>query len=59
MEAIGKALNFNGRARWVRCFGHIINLVVKALLFGHDAEAFEAAFRIGQIIYLQTRSEGA
>lgn len=50
MEAIGKALNFNGRARRVRCFGHIINLVVKALLFGHDAEAFEDEMESDSIV---------
>ena len=27
--------------RWVRCIGHVINLVVKALLFGKSHEAFE------------------
>ena len=32
---------FNALERWLRCFGHIVNLVVKALLFGKDAEAFE------------------
>lgn len=32
---------FNASERRLRCFGHIVNLVVKALLFGKDAEAFE------------------
>ena len=27
--------------RRLRCIGHILNLVVKGLLFGKDAEAFE------------------
>lgn len=26
----------------LRCFGHVINLVVKAFLWGSDAEVFEA-----------------
>ncbi|KZL82707.1 transposase-like protein [Colletotrichum incanum] len=28
-------------ARRIRCFGHILNLVSKAFLFGNDAESFE------------------
>jgi hypothetical protein len=32
---------FEPSKRRLRCFGHITNLVVKALLFGKDAEAFE------------------
>jgi hypothetical protein len=32
---------FEASVRRLRCFGHIINLVVKALLFGKDVEAFE------------------
>jgi hypothetical protein len=41
MDTIGAALEFNGRSRRVRCFGHILNLVCKQLLFGHDSDAFE------------------
>lgn len=41
MEAIGTALGFPWVERRVRCLGHIINLVVKALLFGQDHDAFE------------------
>jgi hypothetical protein len=41
MDTIGTALEFKGRSRRVRCFGHILNLVCKQLLFGHDADAFE------------------
>jgi hypothetical protein len=33
----------NSKRRRVRCIGHIFNLVVKAFLFGEDAEAFEQA----------------
>ena len=28
-------------SRWVRCIGHVINLIVKALLFGKNHKAFE------------------
>lgn len=38
---MAKVLGFEPQKRRVRCFGHVLNLVVKALLFGHDAEAFE------------------
>ncbi|RKK91315.1 hypothetical protein BFJ70_g17814, partial [Fusarium oxysporum] len=41
MEEIGKALGFEGKTRRLRFFGHILNLAVKALLFGHNSEAFE------------------
>ncbi|KAF4435092.1 putative AC9 transposase [Fusarium austroafricanum] len=41
MEEIGKALGLEGKTRRLRCFGHILNLAVKALLFGHNSEAFE------------------
>jgi len=39
-EDIG--VEFNPRQSRVRCFGHIINLVVKAFLWGEDWQAFEA-----------------
>jgi len=32
---------FDPIARRLRCFGHVINLVVKAFLWGEDPEAFE------------------
>ncbi|OAQ58122.1 restless-like transposase [Pochonia chlamydosporia 170] len=41
LEAIGKKLGFNGARRRGRCFGHIVNLSAKALLFGKDTDAFE------------------
>ena len=41
MESLGAELRINGQERRVRCFGHIINLAAKALLFGNDASAFE------------------
>ncbi|RYP68175.1 hypothetical protein DL771_006825 [Monosporascus sp. 5C6A] len=42
MEVIGGELGFNGAYRRGRCVGHTLNLSAKALLFGHDIEAFEA-----------------
>ncbi|KAJ3454555.1 hypothetical protein MRS44_013155 [Fusarium solani] len=41
-EEIAEALGLDPKKRRVRCFGHVLNLVVKVLLFGHKAEAFEA-----------------
>ncbi|PWI64602.1 hypothetical protein PCL_09496 [Purpureocillium lilacinum] len=41
-EDIAEALGLDPKKRRVRCFGHVLNLVVKALLFGHKTEAFEA-----------------
>jgi hypothetical protein len=41
MEVIGGELGFLGSTRRGRCFGHTLNLSAKALLFGHNVEAFE------------------
>ncbi|KAM3450151.1 hypothetical protein NHJ6243_009855, partial [Beauveria neobassiana] len=41
MDEIGKDLGFDGRMRRGRCFGHILNLSAKALLFGKNLGAFE------------------
>ncbi|KAK8120215.1 restless-like transposase [Apiospora kogelbergensis] len=41
MRVIGNTYNFDGPSRRGRCFGHILNLSAKALLFGKDSEAFE------------------
>src|ERR1700761_9514033 len=40
---LASEFGFDPLQRRVRCFGHIINLVVKALLFGSDDEAFDNA----------------
>ncbi|KAH7459074.1 hypothetical protein FOMA001_g20312 [Fusarium oxysporum f. sp. matthiolae] len=34
MDTIGERFKFHGKERRGRCFGHVINLVVKAILFG-------------------------
>lgn len=41
MEEIGMKLGFEPKTRRIRCFGHVLNLVAKALLFGHSVDAFE------------------
>jgi len=41
MEALGGELGFLGHSRRCRCIGHTINLSAKALLFGHNVDAFE------------------
>lgn len=41
-EDIARPLGVNPKKRRVRCFGHVLNIVVKALLFRHKAEALEA-----------------
>jgi hypothetical protein len=38
---VGDALGFNGNQRRVRCMGHVINLVVKSLLFGKSDSDFD------------------
>ena len=42
IEALAEEFGFNAKHRRLRCAGHIINLVAKALLFGNNVEAFEA-----------------
>jgi hypothetical protein len=32
---------FSARARWIRCSGHILNLVAQSILFGGNADALE------------------
>jgi len=46
IEALAAEFGFNPKHRHLRCTGHIINLVVKAFLFGHDVEAFEAEIEV-------------
>lgn len=41
MDTLGGLLGFDGKRRRVRCFGHILNLAAKALLFGKCADALE------------------
>lgn len=41
-EEIAKARGLDPPKRRIRCFGRVLNLVVKAPLFGHKTEAFEA-----------------
>jgi hypothetical protein len=41
MSEIAEELKFDPVQRRVRCIGHILNLVVKTLLFGKDVDAFE------------------
>lgn len=42
MEALGKRYNFKVPYRRLRCAGHVINLIARALLFGQDPDSFEA-----------------
>lgn len=50
MAIIGGQLGFNHLHRRARCVGHIINLVVKALLFGKDVEAFDESIEKGELL---------
>jgi hypothetical protein len=47
LKIIGEKLGFRWEERRVRCFGHIINLVVRALLFGAEFDAFEQEVSTG------------
>ncbi|KFA51448.1 hypothetical protein S40293_10230, partial [Stachybotrys chartarum IBT 40293] len=50
LDTIGERFKFCGKERRGRCFGHVINLVVKAILFGKDADAFESRLRHGDVL---------
>ena len=50
MREIAQELHFDPVQRRVRCVGHILNLVVKSLLFGKDADAFEDTFVKGEAL---------
>ena len=41
MEDLGLEFGFNWEKRWVRCIGHVVNIVVKHMLFGKSPDAFE------------------
>lgn len=41
MEALAEEFGFNHKHRRLRCIGHIINLVVRQILFGKEADALE------------------
>ncbi|XWX00665.1 hypothetical protein V2A60_008686 [Cordyceps javanica] len=41
-DEMPEVLGFEPLKREVCCFGHVLNVMVKALLFGHEAEIFEA-----------------
>lgn len=56
MDDIGKNLGFDGRRRRGRCFGHILNLSAKALLFGKSVYAFEKQLR-GEAMLTETEYE--
>lgn len=44
MEELQKNLDLNVQQRRLRCLGHVVNLVCKAMLHGTDAESFEKDF---------------
>jgi hypothetical protein len=41
MEDLGLEFGFDWEKRWVRCIGHVVNIVVKHMLFGKSPDAFE------------------
>jgi hypothetical protein len=40
LQFLGEEFNFSAPERHVRCAGHVLNLVAKAVLFGSDVDAF-------------------
>jgi hypothetical protein len=45
LQFLGGEFNFIAPERHVRCAGHVLNLVAKAILFGSDVDAFESELR--------------
>ena len=41
MLTLADEFQFSARARWIRCSGHILNLVAQSILFGGNADALE------------------
>ncbi|KAJ0129434.1 Fluconazole resistance protein 1, partial [Fusarium oxysporum f. sp. albedinis] len=41
MGELGLEFGFDWEKRWVRCVGHVVNIVVKQLLYGKNPDAFE------------------
>lgn len=41
MLTLANEFQFSARARWIRCSGHILNLVAQSILFGANADALE------------------
>ncbi|KAK2471388.1 hypothetical protein H9L39_17619 [Fusarium oxysporum f. sp. albedinis] len=48
MEELARELGFDWKKRWVRCIAHVVNIVVKHMLFGQDPDAFEQQIYDGQ-----------
>lgn len=41
LEHLADEFAFNYKQRWIRCSGHILNLIAQQILFGQDADALE------------------
>ncbi|KNB17838.1 hypothetical protein FOXG_22067 [Fusarium oxysporum f. sp. lycopersici 4287] len=41
MGELGLEFGFDWEKRWVRCVGHVVNIVVKQMLYGKNPDAFE------------------
>ena len=41
LDYLATEFGFNTKESWIRCSGHVLNLVAQAILFGSDEEAFE------------------
>lgn len=41
ISALAEEFQFSAKSRWIRCSGHILNLVAQSILFGNDVDALE------------------
>lgn len=41
ISALADEFRFNAKAKWIRCSGHVLNLVAQSILFGNNVDALE------------------
>lgn len=62
MDSLGGKYGFNGRSRRGRCFGHILNLSAKLLLFGNNQQTAETFLEDDELLtneeYANWRKQG-
>lgn len=41
ISALAEEFQFDAKSKWIRCSGHILNLVAQSILFGNEVDALE------------------
>ena len=61
IDALASEYRFNSQERWIRCAGHVFNLVGQAALLGSDSDAFAeeiSAIDLEEMELIQWRRKG-